>query len=359
MAAVPDSAEQMTVQSKGVKMRAARLYGANESFRVEEVDRPVPGPGQILVRIAGAGVCHSDLHTKNGGIQGFPPGPWILGHENAGWIEELGEGVSGFAEGDAVAVFGGWGCGQCRFCLSGQEQLCNPFLWGGMGTAPGGYAEYFVVPAARHLIHLGDLDPVLAAPLTDAALTPYHAVKKVIPLLPGGSTAVVIGAGGLGHMAIQLLKTLTGAQVIVVDTAADKREAALGLGADLVFDPAADDVAAKIKEASGGEGAAAILDFVGVDQTLALAAASVGRQGQVVLIGLAGGSVPFSFFTWPGESVLTTSNWGTRNELEEVIALARQGLIAVHIERFGLDQINEAFDRLEAGKMNGRGVLVM
>lgn len=336
-------------------MRAAQLVEYGKPFEVRETPIPEPGPGEILVRIGGSGVCHSDLHVRSGEMPMLPGLPWTLGHENAGWVEALGPGVEGVEVGSPVAVFGGWGCGRCRLCLSGQEQVCNVLMWGGIGR-PGGYAEYLVVPAARHLVPLVDLDPATAAPLTDAGLTPYHAVKQALPRLVPGSTAVVIGIGGLGHFGLQFVRELSPARIVAVDVAETKRSLALELGADLALDPTADDVAAAVK--AGGEGAMAVFDFVGVDSTLGLAASCVGRQGMVVLVGLAGGSLPYSFMGMPSESVVMGSSWGTRNELEEVLALASAGRLSFHLEKHPLEAINEVFDRLEAGAIVGRAVLV-
>jgi alcohol dehydrogenase, propanol-preferring len=338
-------------------VRAARLYSYGEPMRIDEVPTPEPGPGEVLVRVGGAGVCHSDLHIIDGDIPLLGDEPKILGHENAGWVEALGPGVGSFEQGEPVVVFGGWGCGLCRRCLGGEEQLCDSGRWGGLGP-PGGYAEYLLVPSARHLVRLGDLDPVEAAPLTDAALTPYRAVKKVAPRLLGGGSALVIGAGGLGQMAIQFLRLLTPASVIVADLAADKRAAALELGADVAVDPSASDAAAAIQEATGGEGAAAVIDVVGNEPTLALAAASLGFKGELVVVGLANASVPFSFFGWPAESLVTTSHWGTRNELAEVVAHAAAGRLQLRIERARLEDVNDVFARLAAGRVDGRAVLV-
>jgi propanol-preferring alcohol dehydrogenase len=343
--------------TNGGGMKAARLYEYGGPMRIDDVPTPEPGPGEVLVRIGGAGVCHSDLHIIDGDIPFLGDEPKILGHENAGWVEALGPGVTSFEAGEPVVVFGGWGCGLCRRCLGGEEQLCDTMRWGGVGPS-GGYAEHLLVPSARHLVRLGDLDPAEAAPLTDAALTPYRAVKKVAPRLLGGGWVLVIGAGGLGQMAIQFLKLLTPAAVIVADLAADKRTAALALGADTVVDPGAPDVADAIRDATGGEGAAAVVDLVGNGTTLSLAAASLGYKGELVIVGLANGAVPFSFFDWPSESVVTTSTWGTRNELEEVVAHARAGNLELRVERHPLEDINEVFARLAAGRIEGRAVLV-
>jgi propanol-preferring alcohol dehydrogenase len=326
-------------------------------MRVEEVETPEPGPGEVLVRIGGAGVCHSDLHIIQGDIPLLGDEPKVLGHENAGWVESAGPGAGSFEHGEPVVVFGGWGCGLCRRCLGGEEQLCDSGRWAGLGP-PGGYAEYLLVPSARHLVRLGDLDPAEAAPLTDAALTPYRAVKKVAPRLLEGGWSLVIGAGGLGQMAIQFLKLLTPAGVIVADLAADKREAALALGADVVVDPAAPGVAEEIRHATSGEGAAVVLDVVGDERTLGLAAASLGFKGELVIVGLANGAVPFSFFAWPPESLVTTSHWGTRNELEEVVAHAAAGRLQLRVERARLEDVNDVVARLAAGEVDGRAVLV-
>lgn len=339
-------------------MKAARLNEVGSDFVIEDIPTPEPGPGEVLIRIGGSGACHSDLHVKSGEIPGVAF-PHTLGHENAGWIESFGPGAegNGFEVGDAVVVFGGWGCGHCRFCLGGKEQLCNTFLWGGMGPA-GGYAEYMVVPSVRHLLRADGLDPVEAAALTDAALTPYSAVKKALPHLVPGTSAVLIGAGGLGQYGVQFLKLLSPAKVIVVDTDDKKRQTARELGADVTVDPRDADAAEQIRTAAGQDGVAAVLDFVGIDTTMALGAGAVDRLGIFVLVGLAGGSFPFSFFRFAAEAAITTSNWGTRNELEEVLALARSGRLVSAIERHPLSEINEVFERLATGQIPGRAVLV-
>jgi alcohol dehydrogenase, propanol-preferring len=337
-------------------MKAAVLRTVGEPLSIEEVPTPVPGPGELLVKIAGAGVCHSDIHLKDGSIP-LSRSPIILGHENAGWVEKLGPGTRGFAPGDPVVVYGGWGCGGCRFCLGGQEQLCDTGSWGGLGPN-GGYAEYMLVPSARHLIRADGLDLVEAAGLTDAGLTPYRAVKKTLPYLPPGSAALLIGAGGLGQYGVQFLKLLTQTTVIVVETAAAKRELAVKLGADVVIDGTAPDALDQVRAAAGGEGVNAALDFVGIDSTMQLGVSALARQAIFVLVGLAGGSVPFSFFGTGSETVITTSNWGSRNDLAELVALAQAGKLITTTERHSLDDINEVFERLERGQVQGRGVVI-
>ena len=337
-------------------MRAARLHAYGEPLRIDEVETPEPGPGQVLVRIASTGACHSDLHVMSGELPILPDLPWILGHENAGYVEALGPGASGLEVGTPVLVWGGWGCGTCRVCRAGDEQVCDVLRWGGLGL-PGGYAEYLVVPSPRNLISIDDLDPATAAPLSDAALTPYRAVKHALPRMVPGSTVVAIGVGGLGQYGIQFMKQLSGARVVAVDTAADKRALADYLGADLALDPTEVDIVAEVEGMTGGEKASVVIDFVGADATMATAAASVGKQGLFVLVGLAGGSTPVSFMGVSPETTIRTTTWGNRNELAEVVELARAGVITGAVEQHPLEEINEVFHRLETGEVAGRAVL--
>ena len=200
-------------------MQAVRFVGVGRPAQVVDVPKPAPGPGQVLIKIGGAGVCHSDLHVMEEDL-GFRP-PFTLGHENAGWVAQLGEGVAGFKEGDAVAVYGPWGCGRCHSCQLSMENYCENWaqmdgFGGGLGL-DGGMAEYMLVPSARLLVPLAELSPAKAAPLSDAALTPYHAIKRALPHLNADSTVVVIGVGGLGHMAIQLLRVLAPVHIVAAD----------------------------------------------------------------------------------------------------------------------------------------------
>ena len=208
-------------------MRALRMIGWNHDPELQEVAEPEPGPGEVVIKVGGAGACHSDLHV----LYEFPAGamPWdlpmTLGHENAGWVHSLGAGVTDVEVGQPVAVYGPWGCGRCHACAQGHENYCRTMTMGspvgGLG-ADGGMAEFMLVHHTRHLVPLpGDLEPAHAAPLTDGAHTPYHGMNRARHLLVPGSTAVVIGVGGLGHLAIQLLRATTGCQVIGVDTRDD------------------------------------------------------------------------------------------------------------------------------------------
>ena len=343
-------------------MKALRLTRWGTQAELRDTAMPEAGPGQVLIKIAGAGACHSDLHLME-----WPEGqlpwtlPFTLGHENAGWIEQLGAGVTGLKEGDAVLVYGPWGCGRCRPCRLGRENYCERaaeigVAGGGLGR-DGGMAEYMLVPSARFLVPLGDLDPVQAAPLADAALTPYHAIAKSRDRLQPGSTAVVIGIGGLGQMGVQLLKATTGARVIAVDTDERKLEVARTLGADVLVRSEANAVE-NIRKATNGIGADLVLDMVGADATLALAAKALRAEGRLVIIGLAGGTLPVSFFALPYGTEVATSYWGTVPELIELVALARAGKIKVDVEAFSLDQAPEVYARLRRGEIRGRAVIV-
>lgn len=347
-------------------MRALRLMSWKSEPVLAEVPDPVPGPGQVVVRVGGAGACHSDLHLMHDFAPGLLPWapPFTLGHENAGWVEALGPGVEGLGVGQPVAVYGPWGCGTCARCRLGIESLCEnpagapvPSGGGGLGL-DGGMAELLLVPSARHLVPLPEgLGPVAAAPLTDAGLTPYHAVRRSLPKLLPGSTAVVIGVGGLGHLGVQILKALTAARVVAVDPRAEARSLATTSGADLALAPGPD-AATDVRAATGGLGADVVLDFVGGDDTLALGAAVARPLGDLTIVGIAGGTLGVSFFSVPYEVSIQTTYWGTRPELVEVLDLAARGLLRPTITEFTLDDAPEAYAALAAGTLEGRAVVV-
>jgi propanol-preferring alcohol dehydrogenase len=290
--------------------------------------------------------------------------PFTLGHENAGWVEATGEGVSRVRVGDAVAVYGPWGCGACVRCATSAENYCEdplhapvPTGGGGLGL-DGGMADYMLVPHERLLVPLPTgLNPVVAAPLTDAGLTPYHAVRRSWSKLSPGSTAVVIGVGGLGHMAVQILKATTAARVIAVDTKDASLALATAMGADHVLLSDAS-TAASIRDLTGGRGADVVLDFVGTEGTITTARTAARTMGDVTLVGIAGGSVPFSFFSQPYEVSLQTTYWGSRGELVELFDLAVRGLVHAEHTVYGLNDAPQAYRDLAAGHVKGRAVIV-
>jgi propanol-preferring alcohol dehydrogenase len=340
-------------------MRAARLHDYGHQLVVEDVPTPTPGAGQVLVRVEGAGFCHSDIHVIDGDIQILPRMPLILGHENAGVVAAVGGGVTSIHEGDVVAVFGGWGCGQCDYCVTGHEQLCENPQWAGLSSHDGGYAEYLLVPHERYLVRLSTLTPAEAAPLTDAALTPYRAIRKAMPFLEPDHYALVIGLGGLGQYGVKLLKLLAGCPIIVVDVNEQKLRLGLELGATQTINGSDHDLSATIRDITSGRGVSASFDFVGTDETLALAIGATRSLGKVSQIGLAGGGARMkvlenSRFEVQFEATL----WGTIKELREVIALAETGqLTSIPIERAPLERINDVYARLKRGEVEGRAVI--
>ncbi|MCB0963101.1 MAG: NAD(P)-dependent alcohol dehydrogenase [Acidimicrobiales bacterium] len=344
-------------------MRAVMFQGFKTFPELVEVDVPEPGPGEVLLKVAGAGACHSDV----GLFAEFPEdptglmkAPFVLGHETSGWVERLGPGVRGVEVGSAQLVYGPIGCGRCKACSRGQDTYCEHpddvgYLATGLGR-DGGMAEYLTAPA-RNLVPLGDADPVAAAPLADAGLTPYHAVKMALPKLAGGGKhALVIGLGGLGLVGVQILKALTGAQVIATDLKPAAMARARELGATVV--EGGPDQVDEIRALTGGRGVDAVFDYVGTTPTIALAQATVAMRGAIQVVGIGGGTAEWSFFTNPYEATLTNSYWGTIEDLHEVVELYAAGLIAPDIERYSLDDALEAYRKLRDGELDARAVIV-
>jgi propanol-preferring alcohol dehydrogenase len=340
-------------------MQAFQFVEAQKPAQLRQVEVPEPGPGEVLLKIGGAGACHSDLHILEGPARVPALTPFTLGHENAGWVEKMGPGATGFKKGDPVIVYGPWGCGLCANCRVGRENYCqNPgnIKAGGLGSN-GGMANYFLVPSTRFLIPLGNLDPREAAPLSDAALTSYHAVKRSLHLLGAGSTAVVIGAGGLGQMAIQVLRVLSGATtVIAVDTSAEKLQIAKSMGADEVL-TSGDAAVTRIKDITKGQGAELVLDMVGIAPTLKMSAQVARVLGHLTIVGLGSASVPVNFHGPAKECSVAAPYWGYIPELMEVVSLAQAGKIKMLVEHFPLERAEEAYHLLHDGKIQGRAVI--
>jgi alcohol dehydrogenase, propanol-preferring len=337
-------------------MLAARLLPGETGLRLVQVPRPEPSGDEVLVRVAGAGVCRSDLHTLDGAFPELVQPPVTMGHEIAGLVEATGPEVRDLAAGTPVVVMVGWGCGHCEWCVSGHEQLCAQGAEAG-ATADGGFAEFVLVPHRRHVVPLGGLDPVAAAPLGCAGLSAYAAVRRVRPVLAGGSAAVVVGAGGLGQFAIQLLRELTGAQVIAVEADASRRSLALELGASHAVAHGSG-AAEAVRSACPSGGTRAVLDFVGTDATLALAADVVAPRGIVALLGLAGGTLRFGFDRLAPEASLTTVFAGTVRDLQELVALAMAGRVSTRVKTYPLASIGKALADLRAGAQVERVVIV-
>ena len=343
-------------------MRAVQYRTIGSGPEVVEVPTPEPGPGQVRLRVTAAGLCHSDWFVMDLPEEQYAYGlPLTLGHEGAGVVDALGDGVSGVAVGDAVAVSGPWGCGLCHACARGAENYCPRAAGLGIAPpglgAPGALAEYLIVDDVRHLVPLGDLDPVASVSLTDAGLTPYHAIVSSLDALPAGSTAVVIGAGGLGHVGIQVLRAITAARVVALDISDEKLDLAREVGAHEVLRSDESAVEA-IRSMTGGVGAQAVFDFVGAPPTLEISRRTVALDGVVQVVGIGGGVLPTGFFSTPFGASVRAPYWGTRTEFMEVLDLARTGAVHVEVERYGMDQAVEAYRRLHAGEVRGRAVVV-
>jgi propanol-preferring alcohol dehydrogenase len=343
-------------------MLAFRLLQAQAQPEFQDVPEPHARPGQVVVRVAGSGLCHTDftvISRERGYWKDNPP-PFTLGHEIAGWVEELGAGVTKFKRGDAVAVNPSWAsCGRCHMCRSGEENHClhqKAIRAPGVGY-DGGHAPYVLVPEERFLVPIGNLDPASAAPLTDAGITTYSAIKPALPEIWPGSTAVVIGIGGLGLYAVQFLRQLTGARVVAVDSSEKRLNLACELGADDVISSGSG-AADQIRELSGGVGATFVIDCVGVNATLATAVAALSWRGRLAMVGAGGGSIPFDFFKVPPGAQLATSLNGGSVALMEVVELAALGRLKILLDRYPLSAAKQAYDDFTHGRLVGRAVLM-
>jgi alcohol dehydrogenase, propanol-preferring len=337
-------------------MTAYQIVEWGEPARFTEVEVPRPGPGEVLLRVAGVGLCHSDILFLDAPPGVIPyPLPFTLGHESAGWVEECGEGVDDLAVGASVAVVGVPSCGRCRWCVRGHDNYCPRGQKGRGYGEDGGLAGFLVVPR-RELVPLTTLDPRRVGPLADAGTTSFHAVKKALPKLVPGTTAVVIGAGGLGGYAVQYLRLLTQSQVIAVDVAEHRLEFASELGAHHTL-PSDDDTARRVRELTGGDGAAAVFDFVGIDSTMATAMACARILGTIAFVGAGGGTARVGWGSLPLECEVFIPMAGTIADLQEVIAIAETGALRVEVELFPFEEAPEAYERLRRGDLKSRAVV--
>jgi alcohol dehydrogenase, propanol-preferring len=340
-------------------MLAYRLFDDGPRL-IDDAPIPEPGEGEVLIKVVGAGACHSDLHVIDATAAGngfFKP-PFTLGHENTGRVMALGPGARGVEIGECVAVYCAWGCGHCRMCLGGEENYCmhQKLLRGcGLGV-DGGMAEYLLVPATKYLVPLGNLDPIEAAPLTDAGITPYHAINRSRALLCPGAACAVIGIGGLGHLALQILRATTAVRIVAIDVADDKLATAKTLGADATVRSDADTLANAL-ECNRGERFDVVLDFVGLQATIDLGRKLVRAGGDYTIVGLGGGTLTYGQgrIAW-GARVLTPF-YGSIAELRELIALAANGRIRAHVTRYPLTQAAQAYQALHDGNVEGRAVV--
>jgi NAD+-dependent secondary alcohol dehydrogenase Adh1 len=326
---------------------------------LELIERAVPEPTRpddVLVRIAGAGVCATDLHAIDGELEpaGLSP-PIVLGHENAGWVEATGEFVATVAPGDGVLLYPPFSCGLCVPCRRGNDVHCERHQFTGL-TVDGGFAD-FVLVSERSVVKLpAGTDPTELAPYADAGITAYHAVKKLAHLACPGSTSVVIGVGGVGHIALQLLKELGSGAVVAVETDERRQRLARELGADETI--GGHDVADAVREHTNGRGADVVLDFVGSDQTHADGMAMLARLGTYSMVGYGGTlSVPSAAMVGMEQAALANLV-GSWIDLWEVLQLQARGTLVLKSETYALDDVNDVLAMLRDGDITGRAVLV-
>jgi NAD+-dependent secondary alcohol dehydrogenase Adh1 len=340
-------------------MKAVRLHAFHQQPVVDDVPEPViTGPLDVIVRIGGAGVCRTDLHIIEGqwdAAMGTPL-PYILGHENAGWVHEVGSAVTSVAPGDTVILHPTPTCGVCRACRAGDDMHCAASSFPGL-SRDGGMAEYLLT-SARACVKLDSATrPRDVAALADAGITAYHAVRKAAPLLYPGTTCVVIGAGGLGHIGIQCLGALTATRIIVVDRNPDALKLAEYLGADDTIVADGSQVAA-VADLTGGAGANVVLDFVAEQGAENDGWNMTGRAGSYFVIGY-GGTLNI-----PTLDIISTERniigniVGTYNDLAELMVLAEAGKVTLHTRTYPLDAAPEALADLDAGRVRGRAILV-
>lgn len=341
-------------------MKAVQYRTIGAEPEVVDIPEPELPKGGMVIKVDAAGLCHSDEFVMGLDEETFKnvynyPLPMTLGHESAGTIVELDSQVRGIEVGDKVLVYGCWGCGVCDMCARGNENLCRNGMNSPGFAHPGGMAEYMTVDSVQHVVPIGDLDPVKMAPLTDAGLTPYSIIKRFRHKLRAGSTAVVIGAGGLGHTAIQLLRRMSDARVVALDIEDSKLDFAKKVGAHYAFKSEAA-AAEKVKEVSHGRGADLVLDFVANGPTPDLAVACGGLQSAVVFAGAGAGFAKVGFGITPWEMELSNSLWGTRLELMELVEMAKHEPLEIHTTEFSLDDAPKAYRMLHEGKIEGRAV---
>ena len=348
-------------------MKSARILGPNEPLAVSESNTPKPNGTQVLVKVKSVGVCHSDLHLWEGGYDlgdgqfmkvtdrgvKYPVTP---GHEIVGTVEEIGAGVSDISKGDEVLVFPWIGCGECPACKVGNENLCDTPK--SMGVfQDGGYSDYALIPNYKYLAKLDGVDPDSATSLACSGLTAYTAIKKSNENSP--EFLVVVGVGGLGLMGVQIAKAITNAKIICVDLDDKKLETAKEMGADYTINSKDPETSQKILALCNDKGADSVVDFVNAPPTAKLDLSVLRKRGNLVLVGLFGGSIELSLVTIPLKSIVIQGVYtGNYNDMVELLDLARKGTInPVISKRYTLDEANTALEDLKARKIIGRAVI--
>ncbi|HEY0616666.1 MAG TPA: NAD(P)-dependent alcohol dehydrogenase [Kribbella sp.] len=340
-------------------MRAVQVVGYNTKLQLTEIPEPkVSGPLDVIVRIGGAGVCRTDLHILEGqwaeksGVEL----PYTIGHENAGWVHAVGDAVTNVRIGDKVILHPLITCGLCRACRSGDDVHCESSGFPGIDT-DGGYAEYLRT-TARSVVRIDDaLEPADVAALADAGLTAYHAAAKAARALRPGNVCVIIGAGGLGHIGIQVMKAISAATLVVVDSNPAAVQLAVEIGADqgIVADGTQ---IAQVLELTGGAGAEAVVDFVGEGGATADGVAMLRRAGNYYVVGY-GENIDVPTIDVISTEINFIGNLvGSYNDLQDLMVLAAQGKVALHTTKYALDEFQQAIDDLDRGLVRGRAILI-
>jgi D-arabinose 1-dehydrogenase-like Zn-dependent alcohol dehydrogenase len=351
-----------------MKMRSFQVCQCGAPLQMNEAEAPTPTGTQVLLKMLAAGVCHSDLHIWDGYYEigggkklmladrGIKL-PLTMGHENVGEVVAVGPDAKGVKVGDVRLVNPWMGCGTCKVCLRGDENLCLKSQNVGV-FSQGGYATHMLVPSHRHLFDIGNLTPEQAAPLACSGVTAFSALKKIDPATLREEAVVIIGAGGVGLMGVTLAKKMGAQKVVIVDIDAGKREAGLKAGATAAVDGGAADAVAQIQAACGG-GAWSVIDFVGSSQTVALAVASIIKGGSVIVVGLFGGDVTVPTPYLPMRAMTLRGSYvGSQSDIAELLDLVkRTGMPPVPIKTRRLEEVNATLNDLRAGKIVGRVVL--
>lgn len=340
-------------------MKAVQVVAYDSPLELTDVPAPeVTGPYDVVVRIGGAGVCRTDLHILEGQWRekSGVTLPYTIGHENAGWVHAVGSAVTNVAEGDKVIVHPLITCGLCRACRFGDDVHCAQSRFPGIDTA-GGYAEYLKT-SARSVVKIDDsLEPADVAALADAGLTAYHAAAKAARRLRPGDRCVVIGAGGLGHIGIQVLKAISAAELIVVDRNPDAVKLAVSIGADHGVTGDGSQVS-QVLDLTGGHGAETVIDFVGEGGATRDGIAMLRRAGDYHVVGY-GENIDVPTIDIIATEINLIGNLvGSYNDLCELMVLAAQGRVKLHTARYRLEEFQTALDDLDAGRIRGRAILV-
>lgn len=346
-------------------MKAARLYEydpeMNVQLKIEEVNAPtINSPNEVIVKVGAAGLCRTDLHIIEGvwkDVMDAEGGllPYVMGHENAGWVEDVGSNVTSVKPGDAVICHPHRSCGICLDCRYGHDMYCDHSQFPGLGL-DGGFAEYFITEESSVIKLNTNITPLEVAPMADAGITAYRAAKRAAALVQPGSYVTVLGIGGLGHIAIQCLKNLCGARVIAVDREPGAQVLAKELGADFVLD-GGPDIIEQVKEITGG-GSHVVIDFVGELGVENICWKLLRQGGELIVVGYGGTIEVPTFELVVNEIKIGGSLVGDYTELVELMELNADGLVKMHYTEYSLANINQGIDDFKNRRFTGRGVIV-